>query len=170
MRPIFMISAVFLIITASCGTESKKNSEVQALVDQARVMEIKDSLDKNIKYKLMSEDTATLKFAPVEIREVKITGSERPTAVIAVKNKSGKSIDGIKVTLYLYDVFDEPVNGNMGFNFGSLVIDKRLKPDGFYVESYVLSGFDGARRAYPAVTKVRFTDGTSWDNEQYKNQ
>lgn len=103
--------------------------------------------------------------SPVKIIKYKLIQDEigDPVIVITYKNESNKSIDALTFSVDCYDNFNEPVNKISGGNTYTGIAQETLKPGKKTVDSWTMYLFDNTTKvSTPEITKVHFTDGSTW--------
>ncbi len=123
----------------------KENNEIDSIyeIKQAKIAAIK-------------KKGVPLMFTGISVYDNSIG---TPQVSIGVENISGKIIDAYTVKIYCYNNFNEPVYW-LGTNIFSGISQDEIKYDS--KDAWSLVGFDNTTKVIAYLSKVHFTDNTTW--------
>lgn len=102
---------------------------------------------------------------PVKILKYRLAEDEigDPVIVLTYKNDSNKNIDALTFSVDCFDNFNEPVNKMSGGNTFTGISQSVLRSGKRQMNYWTMYLFDNATKvSVPEITKVHFTDGTTW--------
>jgi len=128
--------------------------------------DFKDSISHTRYSDRYEADLASNKDCPVKL-SVALKGTEFGSKRFDVKitNKSAKVVDAVAFTVICYDNFGDPVNDNeLGMAYARMQYQKEISPGNTRSEAYETPNFSQATKGKPFVTRIHFTDGSTWHN------
>lgn len=123
---------------------------------------------KEISLKIASEAKQGMADAPVQVLSCEI---KYASVNYELKNNSGKEADGVKVTFFFFNNFNEPVGDKVGMltaNRLTAIDQTTIKVNGVSKGSVGFENFSGATKVIAAIQEIHFTDGSSWENVALK--
>lgn len=165
---IFVFTAI-AFLSMACNNNAAnleaKNDSLNGMSEEEFKTNFIDSFKKASLEKAVRENLSKSNSSPVKVLTSFVSKNSigTPEANVDLTNKSKKLVDGVKVGIYCYNNFDEPVTGSIiGDNEFRGISQETLKPGKSEFYSWSLSQYDLTTKIKPYVYEVHFTDGTSW--------
>lgn len=109
------------------------------------------------------------KNAPIQIAHIDLSRNSIniPEVTITLRNKSGKTVDGVRMKIFCFNNFDEPVRG-LGSNRNEYmaILQEVAAPGENLQGTWTLHGYDNTTKTNVKILDVHFTDGSKWTNKQ----
>lgn len=156
MKKIFVL---FLII--SCNNKPIGSEQLEKIKEDSAIQ----SREKDLYAGIDSSYLKTASFAPIEITFYEIIGYH---INVKTKNKTNKTIDGIRIVALFYNNFNEPIPSPDKHNI-QLQSQSMLRP-GEVSELLTFSvdpDYSSSTKAKFYVSEVHFADNSTWNFKNY---
>jgi len=156
LKIIILISIVLI----SCDSKPVGYDQVQQNKEDSSV----NSRIAEVYEEVATNKVSTIKYSPVEIVSIEVYNSH---ITITINNKSAKTIDGLKVGIYLYNNFNEPSNNSNLTNLLTGISQELLNPGQSKPFTWDTNDFNSPTKYKLYIEEIHFTDDSNWNYKTY---
>ena len=161
-------------VLTGCGNEDQlKNENVELKSQVEQLQQENKKLENEVAMYVPKETTIPKNSSEAANQPVSLVSLQFPEYVVpqvevTFKNNTAKVVDGIEFVVLGFDNFGQPAN-DTGMNItGKITMQKSIKPGDTASSGWnVFSLSEKAKKGKIVVSKVHFTDGATWINNDY---